>query len=70
MEACLLQTQRKEFFLKIQWVQENNIRKTILGSFCAKCLQPCRLKANEKDGRVHVCNGREKWEQEMGKVFL
>lgn len=57
--------ERKEIFFKIQWVKEMSIRKTILGPFSAKCLQPHRLKAkNEKKERVCICSGKEKWEQE------
>lgn len=71
LKACFLQTQRKKSFFKIQRVREFSIEKTTPRIFCAKCLQPHGLKMrNENEKKVHIGNGREKWQQEMGKLFL
>lgn len=59
LEACILQMQWKGIFFKTHWVQEINIRNTILGSFSAKCLQPHSLKARNEKERVCICSGKE-----------
>lgn len=65
-EAWHLQTQMKvEWFFFQHIVGAQNIRKTI-PDFCAKCLQPHRLKTrNEKEEKVYIYNEREKLRQGM-----
>lgn len=71
LEVCFLLTQRKKSFFKIQWVQEFSTRKTTLGIFCAKCLQPHGLKIRDEKRKkctyaMEERSGNRRW----GKYFF